>query len=85
MAESFYKETYSIESMNTYCKITLLQALADDHTDREVWLNSFYNEKDSIESMNTYRKITPDEYHALRKKGAPPLPLRDPNHVCSDH
>ena len=50
---------------------SLLQALADDHPDREVWLQSFYEEKNSIESMNTYRKITLGEYRALREKGAP--------------
>ena len=50
---------------------SLLQALANDNPDREVWLQSFYEEKGSIESMNTYRKISLGEYRALRKKGAP--------------
>ena len=50
---------------------SLLQALANDHPDLKVWLDSFYEEKDSLKSMNTYRKITLGEYHALREKGAP--------------
>ena len=50
---------------------SLLQALADDHPDREVWLQSFYEEKNSIKSMNAYQKITLGEYCTLREKGAP--------------
>jgi len=50
---------------------SLIQALADDHPDRKIWLQSFYEEKGSIESMNTYRKITLGEYRALRERGAP--------------
>ena len=61
----------SAVDLHNDCPSSLLQALADSHPDREVWLNSFYEEKDSIESMNTYRKITLGEYRALREKGAP--------------
>ena len=61
----------SAVDLHNDCPSSLLQALADDHPDREVWLNSFYEEKDSIESMNTYRKITLGKYRALREKGAP--------------
>ena len=61
----------SAVDLHNDCPSSLLQALADDHPDREVWLNSFYEEKDSIESMNTYRKISLCEYRALREKRTP--------------
>lgn len=61
----------SAVNLHNDCPSLLLQALANDHPDQEVWLNSFYGEKESIESMNTYRKIILGEYCALRDKGAP--------------
>ena len=48
-----------------------MQALADSHPDREVWLQSYYEEKSSIESLGTFQKLTLGEYRALREKGAP--------------
>ena len=61
----------SAADLHNDCPSSLLQALANDHSDREVWLNSFYEEKDSLESTNTYRKITLGEYRVLHEKGAP--------------
>ena len=63
----------SAVDLHNDCPSSLLQALADDHPDREVWLNSFYEKKDSLESMNTYRKITMSEYSALRDARRVPL------------
>lgn len=60
----------SAVDLHNDCPYSLLQALADNHPDRELWLNSFYEEKDSIKSMNTYRKITLGKYRALHEKGA---------------
>ena len=77
-ASSFLCETadpvvkiVSAVNLHKDCPFSLLQALADNNPDREVWLNSFYEEKDSIESISTYQKITPGKYRALHKKGAP--------------
>jgi len=61
----------STTNLHRECPPTLLQALADSHPDREIWLDSYWEEKRGIESLNTYRKITLGEYRALRKKGAP--------------
>jgi hypothetical protein len=77
-ASSFLRDTTDpvaniVSAVNLHgdCPSSLLQALADHNSDREVWLNSYYEEKDSIESMGTYQKITLGEYRALREKGAP--------------
>ena len=48
-----------------------MQALADTHPDREVWLQSYFEEKDSIEGLGTFQKLTLGQYRALREKGAP--------------
>ena len=61
----------SAVNLHNNCPSSLLQALADAHPDREVWLQSYYEEKDSIESLGTYQKLTLGEYRALREKGAP--------------
>ena len=53
------------------CPLSLLQALADDHPDRDVWVQSYYEEKDSIESIGTFQRLSLGEYRALREKGAP--------------
>jgi hypothetical protein len=62
-----------VSAVNLYreCPPTLLQALADSHPDREIWLDSYREEKRGIESLDTYRKIILGEYCALRQKGAP--------------
>ena len=39
------------------CPRSLLYALANNHPDREVWLQSFWEEKDGIISMDTYETI----------------------------
>ena len=48
-----------------------MQALADSHPNREVWLQSYYEEKTSIESLGTFQKLTLGKYRALWEKGAP--------------
>ncbi len=53
------------------CLPSLLKALADNHPDRELWLESFFEEKRSIQELVTYKKITLGKYWALREKGAP--------------
>ncbi len=58
-------------NLHRECPPMLLNALADTHPDREVWLQSYKEEKGSLQSLNTYHKITLGEYHALYKKGAP--------------
>ena len=61
----------SAVNLHQDCPSSLLRALADNHPDRSVWLQSYYEEKNSIESMGTIRKLTLGEYRALREKGAP--------------
>ena len=53
------------------CPSSLMQALADSHPDREVWLQSYYEEKNSIESLGTFQKLTLGKYRALWEKGVP--------------
>ena len=61
----------SAVNLHRDCPSSLLQALANTHPDREVWLHSYYEEKNVIESMGTYEKLTLGQYWALREKGAP--------------
>jgi hypothetical protein len=61
----------SAVNLHRECPPTLLQALADSHPDREIWLDSYREEKRGIESLDTYQKITLGKYCALCKKGAP--------------
>ncbi len=62
-----------VSAVNLHCDCppSLLKALADTHSNREIWLESFFEEKHGIQSLDTYTKITLGEYHALREKGAP--------------
>jgi hypothetical protein len=61
----------SAVNLHQDCPPSLLQALASNHPDREVWLQSYYEEKGGIEEMGTFWKITLGEYRALHEKGAP--------------
>ena len=47
------------------CPASLLQALADNHLDRKVWLQSYYNEKRSLERLQTYQRLMLGQYCAL--------------------
>jgi hypothetical protein len=53
------------------CPPSLLKALADSHSDWEIWLKSFLEEKRGIQELDTYKKITLGEYRALCEKGPP--------------
>eukprot|EP00970_Alexandrium_tamarense_P009299 scaffold1836_cov204-Alexandrium_tamarense.AAC.45 len=70
---TFDPVAHHVSAINQHqiCPPTLLRALADNHPDREVWLQSYYEEKGSIESMGTFQRLTISEYRALREKGAP--------------
>ena len=61
----------SAVNLHQDCPSSLMQALADTHPDREVWLQSYFEEKDSIEGLGTFQKLTLGQYRALREKGAP--------------
>jgi len=61
----------SAVNLHRDCPASLLRALADNHPDRSVWLQSYYEEKNGIESLGTIRKLTLGQYRALREKGAP--------------
>ena len=47
---------------------SLLYALATNHPDREVWLQSFWEVKDGIISMDTYETTTLAQYCAYREQ-----------------
>eukprot|EP01082_Thalassiosira_pseudonana_P004932 g4059.t1 g4059 contig15:252416-253129(-) len=70
---TFDPVAHHVSAINLHqdCPATLLRALADNHPDREIWLQSYYEEKGSIESMGTFQRLTVGEYRALREKGAP--------------
>jgi hypothetical protein len=53
------------------CSCSLLTALAENHPDQEVCLQSYFGEKCGIESIGTYDKLSLAEYRALQEKGAP--------------
>ena len=66
-------------------------ALADNHPDREVWLQSFWEEKDSIILMDTYETITLAQYRAYQEQGSPrAIPTmgvltKKPNNMMNPH
>ena len=53
------------------CPASLLRALADNHPDKEIWLQSYYEEKQGIEDLGTFERLTLSQYRALRENGAP--------------
>ena len=61
----------SAVNLHRDCPPSLLKALAANHPDREVWLESFYEEKRGIEDLDTYTKISLADYRNLRENGAP--------------
>eukprot|EP00970_Alexandrium_tamarense_P002244 scaffold324_cov188-Alexandrium_tamarense.AAC.3 len=57
---TFDPVAHHVSAINLHqdCPATLLRALADNHPDREIWLQSYYEEKGSIESMGTFQRLT---------------------------
>jgi hypothetical protein len=55
----------SAANLTCDCPYSLLTALADNHPNQEIWLQSYYEDKRGIESLGTHDKISLAEYRAL--------------------
>jgi hypothetical protein len=55
----------SAANLTPDCPHSLLTALAKNHPDQEVWLQSYFEEKRRIQSLGTYDKISLAKYRAI--------------------